>query len=262
MQYNGGCLIGVEMLGGVSAPGTGAQNWPFSDGAWTPAADYYISASSYQITLPYISQGATNALLIDTAVPIHLRPDQSIPTNTYCLYVGGSANLTLQSISDGRGHALYITTDGAFETTTTNSRLFYQSSSSVSSHVQGAEISMAKIVEVPYNQELVSYRRTPSAPSSIEIKTMDGAVRRYVTGPASTTIAATWRWSDDGTIATQLGDILSLSKSYCYPLIVFAPAGIYYTGAALDLVIPANEPTVTMPAPGVYELTIEGTCQP
>lgn len=124
------------------------------------------------------------------------------------------------------------------------------------------ELDAARLVELPTTQELVSYRRTQTAPTQIEVKTMDGARRRYVTGVASTSIAATWRWSDDGTIAATLDLILSAAQSTADPLIVYTPAGIYHTGASMDLVVPDNSPAVTMPAPGVYELTIEGTCQP
>lgn len=112
------------------------------------------------------------------------------------------------------------------------------------------------------HQELASYRRTPTAPSITEIKTLDGAIRQVKTGVASTSINATFRWSDDGSHAAAIDNILALSRDNVTPLIVFVPGGIYYNGPFLDLVIPRNDPVVIMPAPGTYELTIEGDCQP
>lgn len=124
------------------------------------------------------------------------------------------------------------------------------------------ECSLAVAQELPYNQELVTYRRVPSSPAVTEIKTLDGALRKVITGPAAVTITATFKWSDDGTIAKNIEAILAEAKKQAKPLILYVPSNIYYQGAAIDLVYPSSDPTITMPAPGVYELTIEGTCQP
>ena len=124
------------------------------------------------------------------------------------------------------------------------------------------EVAPVLMVELPYNQELTTYKRTDIAPSSEKVMTLDGASRRYITGSGSTTIDATWRWSDDGTIADKLADILAISMDAGAPLVVYTPRGTYFSGSFLDLVVCDTPPEVTMVAPGVYELHIVGTCQP
>lgn len=257
MQYNSGCIIGVEILTGATYPGTAAQNWLFNDGAWTPYANYSVPYSGYTITLP----PGGNAILYGTYTDLNSRPDLVYPNNTYNLYVNNAVNTSCYSIGQSP-RRLVITTDGGLEAATQNNRLSYSSGISGLSYVGGQEIASAKIVEVPYNQELTSYERRRTAPSMIEVTTLDGAKRQARTGNASTSIRATFKWSDDGTIAATVDGILELARINLYPLIVYIPAGIYYNGPWLDLVIPSNEPTVIMPAPGVYELTIEGKCQP
>lgn len=116
--------------------------------------------------------------------------------------------------------------------------------------------------ELPNTQELVSYSRRRTDPSMVEVKTLDGAIRRYITGPSSTSMSATWKWSDDGSIAKNLDQIIEQARQNAAPLLVVIPRKTYYNGPFIDLVYPTNEPHPTMPAPGVYELTIEGTCQP
>lgn len=257
MLYKGGCIVGVEMRTGATYPGNDNQGWPFLDGAWTPVADYYVAGTSYAIQLP----PGGNAILLGTDVTINTRPDLSINFDQYALYVDNVANTTISFIGS-TPRRLAITGDNALEDATQNNRLTYRSSMSGFSRVRGAEISMAKIQEMPYNQELTSYRRTRTAPTATEIKTMDGAIRRYVTGNASTSISATFRWSDNGGIARNLSEILEQAKTNAWPLLVYVPAGIYYDGPFLDLVMPTNDPTPIMPTPGNYELTIEGPCQP
>lgn len=119
------------------------------------------------------------------------------------------------------------------------------------------------LVEFPNNMELVSYNRVRTAPTTVDYKTLDGAIRRYITGPATTSVSATWRWSDDGSVAKKLDEqILTTAKELASPLVLYVPAGIYFNGPFIDLVIPTNDPHPVMVAPGTYELTLEGSCQP
>lgn len=142
-----------------------------------------------------------------------------------------------------------IETDGLLSTWNGNGGLF-------------GELVGVSISELPNNQDLVSYRREIRNPSQKTITTLDGSKRIFVTGGAGVDISATWRWSDDGTLAKEISTTILRATSYGTPYFVYIPAGIWYGGPYLDLVVPTSTPTITMPAPGVYELTLQGECQP
>lgn len=124
------------------------------------------------------------------------------------------------------------------------------------------ELIGASLVELPQNQELTSFSREISNPTMQTIRTLDGSKRSILTGPPSVKMSATWRWSDDGTTAARVQTAIQNAATYGTPLVVYIPGGIWYQGPFLDYVWPDNIPAVTMPAPGVYEITISGECQP
>lgn len=125
-----------------------------------------------------------------------------------------------------------------------------------------AEAVQVRLVEPPNNLELASFRYQNNGPTVTQTKTLDGALRSFATGGNAIEIAATFRWSDDGTTAQALNAILKIAVQNNRPLVLWIPQGIYYDGPFLELVVPRTRPLITMPAPGVYELTIEGDCQP
>ena len=257
MIYYGGCIVGVEILTGATYPGADSQKWMFNDGAFTPSTNSSVNSSSYSISLP----PGGNAILYGGYYPVS-NPESMYPTDAFRVRINNAYNSTLQNIEETSTKKLMVTNDDGLENATNNNYLQFTSSVSGSAPVRCSEVASAKIVELPYNQELVSYKRMRTAPSAVEVKTLDGVIRRAQTGKASMSVIATFKWSDNGTIAQKLDQILELSQVNLFPLILYIPAGIYYNGPFLDLVIPRNNPAVTMPAPGVYELTIEGDCQP
>lgn len=287
MQYNGGCLIGVEYIGAnvyaaqppnptdyasAASASLTFPSWPAYDGSFTPS-----TLATWTTALPTNTQwwAATaansnaNAIFASTVAP---RSQEFV---TFYSTVSGSfsqiANegLSVDGIAISNGVAVKNSATDcralAYNHNGTAAMVAYSSYPYITTTKHACycgELAQAQIVEIPNNQELVSYKRAQVAPTATEVKTMDGAIRRYVTGSASYTLSATWRWSDNGTTAATLSGIFRDAMANAYPLIVYIPAGIYYDGAHLDLVVPTNDPAVTMPAPGVYELTIEGSCQP
>lgn len=119
-----------------------------------------------------------------------------------------------------------------------------------------------RFIETPNNVELISFRYQQKDDNSQTAKTLDGVQRVVTTGQPAADISATFRWSDDGTTARNLQELLYIASALCRPFLLWIPKGIYYAGPLLELLIPSSPPTITMPAPGVYEITIEGRCQP
>lgn len=295
MAYKGGCILGVKgaaenadytlkfssrntSINGVSPNTLNGESttldaaWQATDGAWTPAQNgerSQASAAQYATVYakaPSLSLATSWGLLFGYETKLSA---QSYNLHTYHYSTGASSGF--QSASGAQGlsvRPLMLTSSTRRLDVDFPPGAAYvaeQMQRSFSGTVCGAlwqEAYIAFLQELPYNQELTTYRRTRTAPTSTEIKTMDGAIRRYVTGPASTSVNATWRWSDDGTIASAVSEILRIAAETLQPLIVYVPAGIYFDGPFLDLVMPTNDPAVIMPAPGTYEITIEGTCQP
>ena len=293
MAYNGGCIVGVKAfedayvklsnrsgsisgvtpttLNGESST-TQSAAWQCMDGAWTPAQNVERQQPS----------GTMYAIIYANAPSLSILPSWGLLFGYTTKQTAQSYNLHqyFTAASSSSGFASYngvsVLNVQPLKLQSDRRRLLLdwpsgtgyvaeQMRRSYNGTDAGAcftEAYGAYIQELPYGQELVSYRRTRTAPTATEIKTMDGAIRRYVTGSASTSVSATWRWSDDGTIATKLTEILRCAMETLQPLIVYVPAGIYYDGPFLDLVMPTSDPTITMPAPGVYELSLEGTCQP
>ena len=287
MAYNGGCIIGVELVSYIqpryiardgqiigqtpnalnSESTTTTANWTGQDGAFTPSQDASASApygTPYASAFAYVTAASgTFALLAE-----HTPPGTQSPYNVTTFAKSSGASYSFAKVA-----ADYVAADAMFSNHRRHLAFNFgaaqyvgvQYSSVVSSTYRGAEwgeVAGADVVEIPNNQDLVSYKRQRTAPTYQEVKTLDGVKRRVITGPASTTFAATWQWSDNGQTAATLDKILAKAAETIAPLVVYIPAGIYYNGPFLDLVIPTNEPAVIMPAPGVYSLTIEGTCQP
>lgn len=248
-----------------AATDTYLYDWPLYDSAFSP--DFVISGGSliyvYGVTTPADTFSGLNGLTkcLFYALDRTNSPGFSMPTIATAgsggIYSAGGTGLSLNASTQPENYLqerflvdllsqyywrLYFAAQIGYKTL--------------------RECSLAVVQELPYNQELVSYRRAPTAPAVTEVKTLDGALRKITTGPASVMITATFKWSDDGTIAKNIGAILAEAKKQAKPLILYVPSNIYYQAAAIDLVYPTNEPTPIMPAPGVYELTIEGTCQP
>lgn len=289
MAYNGGCLIGVEQMGSpnpinfwatnsslanntpttiLANAGIIAPTWQTNDGAWQPEQPAYVSQASnwnWAGIIASCQTGAGQALLVTyRAPPIELAPTSwsyySYPDTSTAPTAITPTVINLSTSTTGRFRRLVLDMPFAY-----GQYFAMEGRAAAPTTYRGArwgEVSWANLQEIPNNQELVSYKRALTAPTAVEVKTMEGAIRRYITGPAGYNISATWRWSDNGTVAANLTDILTTATNNARPLVVYIPAGIYYDGAHLDLVVPTNDPAVTMPAPGVYELTIEGTCQP
>lgn len=300
MAYGGGCIIGAQIIttdkryqnGWELLPTTEADaatydrlepTWPQYDGAWTPkdsgTAAYSSGPAGWWATLANDVAGSRHAFLVATPYTAQggVNPSQmGIAWAQAGSYGSGSGRKYLyfrKSGSTSIGTSIRVDPDVGysrwiiFDELSTNATSFcldvIDRTPAASEHlIRVSEFTLLSYAEMTENQELVSYRRTRTAPSAVEIKTMDGAVRKYVTGSASTAISATWRWSDNGAIASKLDNILRYAQDSGSPLVVYVPSGIYYNGPFLDIVRATNEPTVTMPAPGIYELTIEGTCQP
>lgn len=295
MAYNGGCLIGVKAaedgrvfnvnfcsrsatISGVtpttlnSETTTVSASWQPNDGSWVPYQNCERTQSSnpqraaVYATAPSLSVIPSWGLLFGYETKLTA---QAYNLHSYFTAASSSSGFVAANNAQGlsvRPLKLQSSTRRlVVDFPTGVAYVAEEMARSYNGSYCGAcwqEAYVSFLQELPYNQELVTYRRTRTAPTSMDIKTLDGAIRRAVTGVASTSISGTWRWSDDGTIAKSVGEILRIAMETLMPLVVYVPAGIYYEGPFLDLVIPSSEPTITMPAPGVYELIIEGTCQP
>lgn len=290
MSYGGGCLIGVEYVAqnvyagqspnpdnfsAASSASLTFASWPAYDGAFTPKI-----LASWRTSLPTTTEwwavtsgnNKANALFAATVVPG--AEEQVVFYKTVSgsfARFGGVSSSPLRGVFISRGEGVTINAGTAdcrtimFDHDGSHAMISYASQPYVTARVHNcycSELAQAQIVEMPNNQQLINYKRTQTAPTSIDIKTMDGAIRRYATGGASTDITATWRWSDDGELARKLTDILKDAVKNVYPLIIYIPQGLYYDESHLDLVVPNSPPAIIMPAPGVYELTIDGSCQP
>lgn len=295
MAYSGGCLIGTKAaedgrvysvkfssrsasISGVTPSDLDAESttldagWQTYDGAWTPAQNgERTQTSNYQRAAVYAS---APSLSVIPSWGLLFGYETKLSAQVYNLhnfFSAASASSGFATASTAQGLAVQplrlqsSTRRLDVDFPTGAAYVAEEMMRTFTGTVCGAlweEAYVTFLQELPYNQELTTYRRTRTAPTATEIKTMDGAIRRYVTGAASTSISGTWRWSDDGTIAKSLGEILRIAAETLQPLVIYVPAGIFFDGPFLDLVIPTADPTITMPAPGVYELTIEGTCQP
>lgn len=292
MAYNGGCLIGTKArensapkytsrntsISGVtvstlnSETTTATPDWTAGDGAWTPGQNCERSHSSgLQYTGCYMTM--PNVLQLKSNWGILCGYETQLTANAYNVNYfytapsGGSFAATTAPTKLDVKPILGSSTSHiiALDYPTSAVSVALQMARSYAGTVSGCiwtECYGAYLQELPYNQELVSYRRIRTAPSSTTIKTLDGAIRKVATGLAATSVSTTFKWSDDGTIAEAVSDILRAAADNLTPLILYVPQAVYYGGACLDLIHPSSDPTITMPAPGVYELTIEGTCQP
>ena len=294
MAYNGGCIIGVELRGTqnrsliyltgrdssvvgvtgnsiIAETGTIAARWPISDGAFTPMQDA-TDTSSYGT--PYAAALASDGLTGSSGWGLLADMGEKVaayPMRTYCKAQSTASTFSVVVPDEVTATTIYDATPAqrtrtlAFNFGNNAGAVALQYSSPNSSYWRGAywgEVSGCLVTELPNGPEIATYNRVRTAPSTVDYKTLDGAIRRYVTGPATTSISATFRWSDNGAVAAALDQYLTLAADNALPLVVYVPSGIYYNGPFLDLVVPTNNPHPTMPAPGVYELTIEGTCQP
>lgn len=279
------CAIGVALIGAnypvtlglfgppssypnaISAASANSNPWQAKDGAWQPAIDLAYGTSTATGRHAWAAMQATGA---NGFLAGRLKSSSTPETITYyraASYSDSFASFTPANIfaySSAVGErAGWLAIDPDIGTTYNYLLLDAYSSLAYARYDSNyLEATPTKCQIMPNNQELVSYKRAQTAPTATEVKTMDGAIRRYITSPAGYNVSATWRWSDNGTTAANLAAILKEAMANAYPLIVYIPAGIYYDGAHLDLVVPTSDPAVTMPAPGVYELTIEGSCQP
>lgn len=296
MAYNGGCLIGVgfkpngQYYGSNSylatppnsyASAAGASNltqeWQLSDGATLPGSSPGIYDYTQKMWVAgaeafYDPVGAPSIYDKINAIFAHL-PCGKISTGNITFYHEiNSAYATItgtklkgsqkSQVTKSYAEANFLALDYNRQAFCIYVNLSGYGALNIGDSWPISEAVGAYIIELPYKQELVTYRRTVTSPAKVEIKTLDGSIRQATTGQSATNINATFKWSDDGTIAKQINQILVESKNNSKPLIVYIPAGIYYNGPYLDLVIPRNDPAVIMPAPGTYELTIEGDCQP
>ena len=127
---------------------------------------------------------------------------------------------------------------------------------------QWGEACPVRYIETPNNAELTSLRYQLRDEKKQTLVTLDGVHRVTSTGTVGAEIAATFKWSDDGTTANRLQQLFYIAQMLCRPLVIWLPAGIYYSGSLLELVYTSAPPVITMPAPALYEVTIEGVCQP
>ena len=295
MAYNGGCLIGVCFDGDGEYYGTPissnmpssyasaisasmlSRKWALNDGATTPgvlpnAINYTQDFWLVGAKMPTDPVGASSIYDHINAVFCHSPTGKE--TNAQIIFYheqnGSFVPMTGQKLIGSKRSQISKTyAEANFIGLGYNRANFgvHVSLAGVGALQAGdpwqmGELMGAWVIELPYNQELVSYRRTQTAPTATEIKTMDGAVRRYVTGEATTSVDATFKWSDDGTLAHDLTLMLEEAKNKCKPLVLYMPKATYFNGPFLDLVVTTNDPTPIMPAPGVCELAIKGTCQP
>lgn len=302
MSYSGGCLFGwvwlvpgftgTNYVGGrtTSLAGltpTAAQSGLQSadeetrDGCWLPV-EWAINetpggATSYMQMITDMTQlihGDQYGLLFSYHVPSSPQMPNVAPSN-YRIYTSPNASTAFSEITTATilnqpkvsyefngiatGHHVLVTglpsgitaieADGLLSTWKGNGGLW-------------GEFVSVSLQEFPNNQELVSFRREIKNPSQQIIRTLDGSQRVFKTGPCSVEMSATWRWSDNGAFAATLNAQIDNAARYGCPFFVYIPAGIWFTGPFLDIVIPSVAPTITMPAPGVYEFTLTGECQP
>lgn len=286
MAYNGGCFIGVPIkqtypiiiknsqqtqLPGSATDDYTVQEWPLVDGGWSPyLVQKYSEWLSYQVTAYYHRMETTGLPagykgVIYGAKWVVNKPALAIQTTASNTY-GGVTPKEQTMLEDyvnniNSGHFLFITSANFY-----SFRIVETGQVSATNTVYGlSECAPVAGYELPNQEELVSFRRETTAPAAIEIKTLDGTIRKVSTGQPATTISARWQWSDDGTIKSFLAGILRYAAMQNYPLIIYLPgANWQQSGASIDLVWPSSGdyPVITSPAPGVYELTIEGDCQP
>lgn len=284
------CIIGVELLDQsvrslayyadqqsifgrtpasiVSAGATIAEQWPAYDGAYTPYQNATRSVTPAGPNYAGIITGGPALSAFNSGFLLYQRTYNGT-TTTPGLYTAAS---TSTAFSAQNLHAYTVGDAITFKA------LLYDLPSVAYSALLGIEIPTAsttatpgaywgeaawvRMQELPNNMELASFERRNDGPSLQRIKTLDGSIRQYSTGANAWHIRATFRWSDTGTVAAELMAIVAYAIGRAQPIVLYIPQGIYYSGPYLDLVILDSQPVVTMPAPGVYELTIEGACQP
>lgn len=301
MSYSGGCIVGVcihdpkvyfggggrlesgitvaqmQSMATYNTSNNPQKTWPTFDGAWTPGVEVVNTFGSNPKSVwcvaetHYIWRGhgaIANGLLacgdkdygLPSRVAVYNDANNAFVAYTQAHYLevldfGGlstypSSFKTLVVDIEDQAQGSYLGLE------------WYSSGLATTSSSLWREVAPMLYVELPNNQELVSYKRADIAPSSEKVMTLDGASRRYVTGYGSTSIDATWRWSDNGYAASWLRDILGIAMDKGEPLVIYMPQGRWGGVQTLDLVVCDTPPEVTMVAPGVYELHIVGTCQP
>lgn len=132
--------------------------------------------------------------------------------------------------------------------------------------LQVEEVACANLVELQYNQALSSWTRTPGTVNSQTLTMQNGRTMQIITSKATDQISASYKWSDDGTLARQLYNIFTEIASTGSPLLWVPPVPDTNQGSITnrtpEFLVLDSIPEISQTATTIWQMTINGRCQP